>query len=111
MVHPVIDENRKEKAVRIAILDTGVDFTHPQIQAARLAKRIVAYFPESTEKNRHSEFNSAQFYQDSHGHGTHVTSVLLRTAPNARIYIAKVTENDGTLRYDDIVKVCNLFNT
>ena len=108
MVHPIVDENRKEnqKTVRIAILDTGVDFTHPQIQAALVAKRITACFPESVERTQHSESTSAQCCHDSHGHGTHVTSVLLRTAPNAKIYIAKVTENDGTLRYDDIVKVC-----
>jgi subtilisin family serine protease len=100
VVHPIINEKRKDnqKQVRIAILDTGVDITHPQIQAARDANRIVAYFPESTDRTPDS-------FQDKHGHGTHGTSLLLRTAPNAAIYIAKVTDEDEKLRYDDIVKV------
>jgi subtilisin family serine protease len=100
-----VDENRKEqKRVRIAILDTGVDTAHPTIQAARDEKRIVAYFP-STDQTPDSNSNPSDSFQDCHGHGTHGTSVLLRTAPNAAIYIAKVTDEDGKLRYDDIVNV------
>jgi Subtilase family len=103
-VHLIIAENRKDdqKRVRIAILDTGLDNTHPQIRAARLANRIVAYFPESTDSTLPSDSDRSL---DRHGHGTHGTSILLRTAPHAAIYIAKVADEDGKLKYDDIVKV------
>jgi subtilisin family serine protease len=94
-----------QKRVRIAILDTGVDTIHPQIRAAREANRIVAYFPESSVRALDSDSKPPDPFQDHHGHGTHGTSVLLQTAPNAAIYIAKVTDNDGNLIYDDIVKV------
>lgn len=104
MVHPVIDDNRKnnQKRTRIAILDTGVDITHPHIQAAKEAKQIVAFFPESANWTADSDSDA---FRDSNGHGTHGTSVLLRTAPNSAIYIAKVADEDGKLIYDDIVKV------
>lgn len=105
VVHPMIDKNRKEKRVRIAILDTGVDPTHPQIQAARLTKRIADYFPRPESGTLNADAKFPDLFHDYHGHGTHGTSVLLRTAPNAAIYIAKVADNDGNLNHDDIVKV------
>lgn len=43
---------------------------------------------------------------DAHGHGTHGASVLLRTAPNASLYIARVTDQEGNLIYNEITKVC-----
>jgi subtilisin family serine protease len=102
--------------VRIAILDTGVDTTHPKIQAARDENRIMAYYPEfthptpdydseSTNKSLDSNSNSLHLCRDQHGHGTHGTSVLLRTALNTSLYIAKVTDDDGNLRDQEIVKV------
>ena len=104
-VHSVVGENRKDnqKRVRIAILDTGVDITHPQIQAAQF--RINGYFSNSTDIPPKSVSNSIELVQDYHGHGTHGVSVLLRTAPDAAIFVAKVTDNDGNLNYDQIVKV------
>lgn len=107
VVHPVIDENRKDdqKRVRIAILDTGVDISHPKIRAAQDTNRIVAYFPESADQTPDADSKFLDPLRDLHGHGTHGTSVLLRTAPNAAIYIAKVADEDGKLRNDDIVKV------
>jgi hypothetical protein len=41
--HLIIAENHKDdqKQVRIAILVPGVDYTHPQIQSARLANRSI----------------------------------------------------------------------
>lgn len=106
-VHPVVNGNRKDnqRRVRIAILDTGVDATHPQIQVAWDSNRIVAYFPESTNSTADSDTKSLDQLRDEHGHGTHGTSVLLRTAPNASIYVARVADEDGKPRYDDIVKV------
>jgi subtilisin family serine protease len=86
------------------ILDTGVDATHPQILAARAEKRIIAAFPDSADPTLDSTPKSLDPFRDEDGHGTHVASVLLRTAPNAAIYIAKVFDDDLKLN-DDIVKV------
>jgi hypothetical protein len=111
-VHSIVNENRKDnqKRVRIAILDTGVDITHPFIHAAYEKNTIVGYFPQSNDETQNCKSYPTG---DQHGHGTHGTSVLLRTAPNAAIYVARATNKDGELRYDDIVEVytCTLVET
>jgi subtilisin family serine protease len=94
----------------VAILDTGVDITHPEIQAAQF--RIKGYFSQSTDISSEGDL---KLVQDDDGHGTHGTSVLLRTAPHAVIYVAKVTKkatdnngkSNGTqqLDYEQIVEV------
>ena len=89
--------------MRIAILDTGVDARHPEIRAALKEKRIVRYFPDSA--NAISDPELLDPLADRHGHGTHGTSVLLRAAPNAAIYIARVADDNGKLRYDGIPEV------
>jgi subtilisin family serine protease len=105
VVHSAVGENRKDnqKCVRIAILDTGIDVTHPQIQAAQF--RIKGYFSNSSDILPESVSKSPELIQDYHGHGTHGASVLLRTAPEAAIFVAKVTDKDGNLNYDQIIKV------
>lgn len=39
--------------------------------------------------------------RDRHGHGTHCASVLMKTAPNAAFYIARVVDDNGDLYQED----------
>lgn len=91
MVHPTVGANCKRR-VRIAILDTGIDQTHPVMKTALGDGRIAGYkgFPEGLDP-----------LVDRHGHGTHGASVLMRTAPYAAIYIARVVDDDGNLSKND----------
>lgn len=91
--------------IRIAILDTGIDLGHP-------------YFDEpsrkgSTKSRREIVEECKSFLpekkgdEDAHGHGTHAASLLLRLAPNARIYVARVIDDDGKISDPDAVaEVC-----
>jgi len=65
-----------------------VDATHPEMKTAASEGRLVAYkgFPDALDPLR-----------DRNGHGTHGTSVLLRAAPTANIYIGRVADDDGNL--------------
>jgi len=100
VVHSKINQNRKDKRVRIAILDTGVDSTHPDIQVAISRKQICRFFPETSDAE-----SPLDPRHDENGHGTHGTSVLIRVAPNATIYVARVADAKQSLYYDHIVEV------
>jgi thermitase len=78
--------------VSVAVIDTGVDETHPD-----LAGRVVLY------KNY---VNSGASAHDDNGHGTHVAGIIAATrnnsiggvgaAPKAKIYAFKVLGADGS---------------
>ena len=77
---------------RIAVLDTGVDASHPDLAGAIAA----------TES-----FIDGETVDDGHGHGTHVAGTVagrlnpvsvprFGVAPEAELYIAKVLSNSGS---------------
>ena len=88
----MVDENDIDDAgqrVRVAILDISVHAKHPSIKTEIERKRIRDWkgFPETFDP-----------LLDQSGHGTHVASVLLRTAPRAILYIARVADDCEKLK-------------
>lgn len=75
--------------MRVALLDSGVDASHPDIRKALNDKRIrdARGFPASLDPRG-----------DRNGHGTHGASVFMRTAPHAVLYIARISDDDGNIR-------------
>ncbi|OKI93759.1 hypothetical protein AMK10_15325 [Streptomyces sp. CB02058] len=81
------------KGIKVAILDTGVDTTHPDVQ-----NRITA---------TKSFMSGVDSVTDGHGHGTHVASTVAGTgaasdgrlkgvAPGADLLIGKVLDDGGS---------------
>jgi subtilisin family serine protease len=101
-IHQLIDPKfNVAKRVRIAILDSGLDSENssliedqqqddPRIKAGRS-------FVHGTESHD---------IEDKIGHGTHALGLLLKVAPFADIYVAKVAQQDSldADSYDDIAK-------
>nr|WP_055527958.1 S8 family serine peptidase [Streptomyces graminilatus] len=79
------------KGVKVAVLDTGLDATHPDLQGQVIATK---------------NFSTAAGTNDAQGHGTHVASTIAGTgalsggkykgvAPGAKLLIGKVLNDKG----------------
>lgn len=73
---------------KVAVLDTGIDTTHPDLAGAVVSAR---------------DFTGGDTADDRHGHGTHVASIITGdharfrgVAPDTRIINAKVMNDDGS---------------
>ena len=78
--------------IRIAVLDTGIDPT------AIPTGRMVA------------TWSLTEIQEDINGHGTHVARLLLRTAPAAEIFVAKISDNTS-LYSKDISQIAHVSPT
>jgi subtilisin family serine protease len=79
------------KPVTVAVLDTGVDATHPDLGG----KVLAAYAVKADAEAKQIPLAN----NDGFGHGTSVSGIILRTAPNARIIDVRVLDehNQGTV--------------
>ncbi|KAK3298742.1 peptidase S8/S53 domain-containing protein [Chaetomium fimeti] len=81
-VHQTVEERHKDSdpRVKVAILDSGVDRSHPMLKDFFDRGQITAKsFIEGEPGTR-----------DVCGHGTHMVDLILRTAPNAHVCMVKV---------------------
>lgn len=97
-VDPVFD---LAEPVRIAILDSGLDPENPfLIEDQQLAN------PRIKEARNFVRGTGPHDTRDEIGHGTHALGLLLKVAPCAEIYVARIARRE-TLdpnTYDDIAK-------
>ncbi|KAL1617277.1 hypothetical protein SLS56_011048 [Neofusicoccum ribis] len=79
--------------VKIAVLDTGCSLDSPiflmEGQEARLKDRWKDWVESSPKPT------------DENGHGNRIVSLLLRIAPNAEIFVARVAKNPRSLQKSD----------
>jgi hypothetical protein len=98
--HVIFDAlKERDKRIKIAILDTGVDMGHHFFQSGQRKGRI---------KECRSWIPSRRGDEDVNGHGTHAAALLLRVAPGADVYVARVVDDDATVNDPmNIAKVCS----
>lgn len=86
--NPLMVPNKFSTPVRIAVLDTGYDddatFFFDQDHQPRL-KGWKDWVDQSDQP------------ADCHGHGTHLVSLVMKIAPEAHMYIARVAKSPGDL--------------
>ncbi|MFA5352524.1 MAG: S8 family serine peptidase [Candidatus Gracilibacteria bacterium] len=74
-----------KKPVIVAVLDSGVDINHPDLE-----KRVVAGW---------NFLDDSADVADANGHGTHVAGIILRNSTAAEILPLKISDgSNGTLR-------------
>lgn len=83
--------------VKIAVLDTGIDSTHPSIKETW--RRCSLRKDGSPLLDRgyvdfHFDSRDEMVPEDTHGHGTHVAGIILDLAPDAELHVARVFRSD-----------------
>jgi subtilisin family serine protease len=93
---------RRPEPVRIAILDSGFDRSNPLLMDENRQ-----FNPQIKQACSFVHNTEAHEYQDDIGHGSHTLGLLLKVAPCAEIYIAKIAGGETLDRdsYDDIAEV------
>ena len=91
--------------VKIAILDTGIDLSHEDLQQPRpKLSGSKVWKPASGEQNQIDRIIGKKNFCDDRdddenvddidGHGTHVAGIILQLAPRARLLIARVFQGN-----------------
>jgi len=82
--------------VKVAVLDTGIDPTHP-LFAGRLlpGKDYVAYDNDPTDELDGTDNDGDGRIDEAYGHGTHVAGLVAVSAPGAQIIPVRVLNSDG----------------
>ncbi len=87
------DTIRDGSGVNVAVLDSGIDLTHPNYQ-----------YLDGKQNNQHNIVSPTRSVQDFYGHGTHVAGIIAGkpkgnlkygVAPKVNLFIGKVTGNSG----------------
>ncbi|AWN24298.1 peptidase S8 [Deinococcus irradiatisoli] len=81
------------KGVKVAVIDTGIDLSHPAFQGKLDLAGAMDYLDGDSSPQ---EVNSATTgYSDGYGHGTAVADIVLQVAPNATILPIRVLDPSG----------------
>lgn len=92
---------RAGEGVLIALLDSGVDVTHPMLQGALLPGHdLVDGDGDAAEQGRDTDL--------IFGHGTAVAGILRQVAPGARILPLRVLGPDGSGKAADVARAIRL---
>ncbi|WP_028392511.1 S8 family peptidase [Bacillus cihuensis] len=103
---PKLWEKSKGKDITVAILDTGCDVDHPDLQG-----RIIGGRNFTEDDNGNSDI-----FKDYNGHGTHVAGTIaavengvgvVGVAPEANLLILKVLDHQGSGQYEWIINGIN----
>ncbi|HEX2615589.1 MAG TPA: S8 family peptidase, partial [Nitrososphaera sp.] len=99
---PVHLSNYTGKGVKIGVLDTGIDYKHPDLA--------------TNYKGGHDFINNDDDPMDDNGHGTHVAGILaaarngkgvVGVAPDAELYAVKVSDNNGKGSFSGLAEGIN----
>ncbi len=88
--------------VKIAIIDTGIDYTHADLGGC--------FGPGCKVEGGYDVYNQDSDPMDDHGHGTHCAGIaagdgtLKGVAPKAKLYAYKVLSSGGSGSFSDVIE-------
>lgn len=81
---PAWETFKKKKEIIVAVIDTGIDPTHPYLRDNLIVKEGV-----TSDKNYGIDFSKNRVSRlqpiDAHGHGTHVSGIIKSVYPNVKL--------------------------
>ncbi|KAH6888447.1 hypothetical protein B0T10DRAFT_488196 [Thelonectria olida] len=83
------------RRIRVAVLDTGFDPSTDFFTRQR--KRRLKGWKDYVEGQPSAKQDDLSLAKDEDGHGTHVLSVLMKVAPAAEIFVARVARDESDL--------------
>jgi hypothetical protein len=83
-----------KEEVKIAVLDTGMDLQHRVLWDQYGKGKPIREFVDF----RMDQEPQKTVPVDTAGHGTHVTAILRRVAPMAKIYVARIAEDTSDIK-------------
>jgi len=98
----VVDEGANAGSVKVAVIDTGIDYDHPDL--ADNVKGGVSFVDYTSN------------YMDDNGHGTHVAGIIaavdndegvIGVAPKVLLYAVKVLDSEGSGYVSDVIAGIN----
>lgn len=108
-----IKSMKQKRRIKVAILDTGLDRENSMILDTR--KRRMSSTNDREDKGEAGNSNHDPIVQtisftakpvlDTYGHGTQIASLLMRIAPSAEIFVAKIFDGGSVESADNVVKV------
>ncbi|MBF0206638.1 MAG: S8 family serine peptidase [Oligoflexia bacterium] len=77
----------KTKDVIIAVVDTGIDFSHPHLQQNILKEKDAKDTDDKKALTMDFSYNATNLHlpNDDHGHGTHVSGIIKSVNPDIKI--------------------------
>ena len=93
--------NSTGKGVEVAVIDSGVDASHPDLKGKVIRGCIVK---EGENGDPQVEEISAEQSTDSYGHGTAVAGIITNIAPDARIVNVKVLNEYNACTEDILIE-------
>jgi subtilisin family serine protease len=102
---------RQKRRIKVAILDSGIDVENSTIQAAR-GRRILEREEKGDDVSHDDPIKLIKTFTETdvgtHEHGTHVAGILMRVAPYADIYDAKISGEARVAYVDHIAEVLRM---
>ncbi len=106
--------------VEVAVLDSGIDRDHPDLQSALLAEQCFCFHPDGGCCPDGTSYQTGSgSAEDDHGHGTHVSGIIASrgsvssagVAPDAGITMVKILDGSNSFySTSDIVSALDWLN-